>query len=728
MNLLRWNSWTLVLVCFLGCARVTVHRTGSPDLLDTVRDCALGVEEVSPRTLQTLRLLDLDELHHRAPADAIARLQSLAEQDPQPERVFALAEMCYARGRQAEREESPAAPIFYYLSAGYAYHYLFDDTSAGVIKADKLSTQYSVRGAQDSEPDSPPSQDSQPSTPYPALDSQYSALGTQTQSPAPAPQYLPPPTELPPSLTKDEHSPLTTHHSPFDPRFRQACDLYNTALAKCVRIVNRTGQLDPRVQLRIPTPDGRAFALSVVHHGFAWQPGEFGKLLVAGDFEPEGLDRRYGNRGLGVALIACRAVPDQTGMHAEVPPRSLYPPEICFPATAFLEFTGSLADLHTERSARLDLYNPLVTETVDVGGQRIPLESDLTTPLAYFLSHGHLDNLGLTGFLHADQLADRAGLYLVEPYQAGKIPVVFVHGFMSSPATWAPLYNDLLADAEMRKKYQFWFYLYPTGTPYLVAAADLRERLGQVRNRLDSAHKDPALDDMVVMGHSMGGLVAKLQAVDSGDKFWRLVSNQPFESLRMKPQTRAEIQRIFFFERQPSVQRVVFLGTPHHGTNISTSPVALLGSQLVQLPKSLKDAAEDVAQQNPQVEFTLSPSRLPTSLEQLAPGAPALQLLAAWPKPAPVHFHSIIGVAPPAATIGERLLGGVPSDEQSDGVVSYSSAHIADADSEVIVPAEHDRVQSHPQTVREVRRILAEHWQTTVRAPSVNEGASPPTP
>jgi pimeloyl-ACP methyl ester carboxylesterase len=640
----------LLLVCVLGCARITVHQTGSSDLLDTVRDCALGVEDVSPRTLQTLRQHDLEAEHHSAPADAIARLQIIAEKDPQPDCVFALAEMCYARGRQAEREESPAAAIFYYLSAGYAYHYLFDaPDSLGLKPVDD---------------------------------------GVTTSPP--------------------HH--LTTEV--FDPRFRQACDLYNTALAKCVRIVGRAGQLDPRVQLRMPTPDGRDFTLSVVHHGFAWQPGEFGGLLVAGDFEPAGLDRHYGNHGLGVALIASRTAPDKTGMHAEVPPRSLYPPEICFPATAFLRFEGSLPDLRSQRGARLELYNPLVTQTVEVAGQTVPLESDLTTPLAYFLSHGHLDSLGLTGFLHADKLADRTGLYLVEPYQPGKVPVVFIHGFMSSPATWAPLYNDLLADAELRKKYQFWFYLYPTGTPYLVAAADLRERLSQVRDRLDAKHQDSALDNMVLMGHSMGGLVAKLQAVDSGDKFWGLVCAQPFGSLHMKPQTRAELQRIFFFERQPYVQRVVFMGTPHHGSSISGSPVALLGSQLIQLPQSLTDAAQDVAQQNPQIEFTLSPSRLPTSLEQMAPGAPVLRLLAAWQKPAPVHFHSIIGVAPPTATIAERLLGGVPSNVRTDGVVTYDSAHIADTDSEVVVPADHDHVQSHPSTVQEVRRILREHLQT----------------
>src|SRR5436853_228621 len=72
--------------------------------------------------------------------------------------------------------------------------------------------------------------------------------------------------------------------SPFDPRYRLACELYNAALARCVRTAQQQGPLDPRQPLALPTPDGKTFSLAVRHHGFAWGPEEFGPLLVCADY------------------------------------------------------------------------------------------------------------------------------------------------------------------------------------------------------------------------------------------------------------------------------------------------------------------------------------------------------------------------------------------------------------------------------------------------------------
>jgi pimeloyl-ACP methyl ester carboxylesterase len=319
--------------------------------------------------------------------------------------------------------------------------------------------------------------------------------------------------------------------------------------------------------------------------------------------------------------------------------------------------------------------------------------------------------LEVTGFLQPDRLADRAGIYFTQPYQPGKIPVLFVHGFISTPATYAALYEDLQADPELRERFQLWFYYYPTGTPYLVSAADLRERLTLLREQLDPGHSDPALDDMVVIGHSMGGLVAKLLAVDGGDDFWQLVCTQPLDSLHLKAETRAELQRIFYFHAQPSVRRVVFLGTPHRGARISVSPPARLAAYLVHLPRRLTETARDVARENPRVEFRFAPDQLPSSLALLRPGDPGLQLLASRPRPPGVHFHSILGVAPPTAAIPERVLTVQSPAEKTDGVVTYASAHLDGVDSECVVTADHTHVQSHPQTLQEVRHILHAHLQ-----------------
>jgi pimeloyl-ACP methyl ester carboxylesterase len=318
----------------------------------------------------------------------------------------------------------------------------------------------------------------------------------------------------------------------------------------------------------------------------------------------------------------------------------------------------------------------------------------------------------LTGFFQPEQLAERTGIYLVEPYRRGKIPVLLVHGFTSTPATWAPLFNDLQSDPELREHYQFWFYFYPTGNPYFVSAADLRARLTLLREQIDPAHSDIALDNMVVMGHSMGGLVAKLLATDGGDDLWHLVCAQPFDSLQMQPQTRSELQRLFFFDKQSCVRRVVFLGTPHHGARLSVSAPARLAAHFVHLPKTLTDAAQDLAQQNPRAEFRFTPEHLPTSLTSLTPGDQGLETLARRAKPDTVHFHSIVGIAPLTSAVAERILGAVPPPEKTDGVVAYASAHLDGVDSECVVPADHTHVHRHPQALQEVRRILREHLRT----------------
>jgi pimeloyl-ACP methyl ester carboxylesterase len=612
----------------LGCSYgISVRRAATSDLSSAWRDSAVEPDELSPRTRQTLHRWDLETQYEHDPHGAYTRLQAAAARKPAAELLFALAEMSYLFGQQAEKHEDAAACVSYYLSAGYAYHYLFDNL---------------------------------PGCPV---------AGSQS--------------------------------NPFDPRFRLACELYNMGLAKCIRAAQATGRLDPRQQLRLPTPDGQAFTLSVVHHGFPWQPEEFGTLLFCADYEVVGLANHYRGYGLGTALIGTRLpqAPDRVTAAGEPTRASAlrYPREVSFPVTAFFRFEGSVADLSAQRAGRLELYNPFVIASVDVGGVPVPLETDLTTPLAYFLSRTDLEGIEYTGLLHADKVQDRAGIYMFEPYQPGKIPVVMVHGLVSSPLTWTTMFNDLRADPVLRQHFQFWFYLYPTGNPYLATAADLRDALARLRVEVDPEHRDPALDQMVFVGHSLGGLVAKLLTEDSGDDFWRLVSDQPFDTLRLRPETRDELQRLFFFRRQPSVTRVIFCGTPHHGSKLAPSPPAQLLAKFIKKPLALRQAAGDVAQEDPQLLPSLRREELATNIDLLAPGAPALALLASRPRPPGVHFHSIIG----------NIFG--KGEEGGDGVVPYKSAHLDGVDSEIIVPAPHWRVHQHPRSVLEVQCILLEH-------------------
>jgi pimeloyl-ACP methyl ester carboxylesterase len=622
----------VVAVLCASCADISVRQVRAPGILEAARASRFAPLELSSRSRQTLRRLDLDAVYRRSPDEALARLHAEALQEPDADLLFALAEGHYLRGRTAEGKNACLAVGHYYLCAGYAYHFLF------------------------------------PEKPRPVTDEDM-----------------------------------------FDPRYRLACDLYNAGVAKCIAAAQKVARLDPGHDLRLPVCGGDC-RLSVVHDGFAWKPEEFGPLLFCADYQVVGLENQYRTYGLGVPLIGSRV--DAKGDKDQ----AYCPAHVNFPVTAFFRFEGSLADLGGKRTGRLELYNPLATQAIDVQDRKVPLETDLTTPLAYFLAHSDLKNIELKSFLTPAAVENRTGIHMLQPYQPGKIPVVLVHGLLSSPLTWAPVYNDLLADPQLREHFQFWAYFYPTGDPYLATAADLRRSLKKLRQDLDPEGKDAALGQMVFVGHSMGGLISKLAAVDSGDAFWKEVSKQPLASLKLKPETKAELQQVFFFERHPEIRRIVFIATPHHGSKLSPSWVGRLADKVVQLPRTMLNNVQELAAEDPDLVSRCNGDRLPTSVDLLAPGSPALQALAARPKPAEVHYHSIIGVAKTVSTWPENLV--VDVDRPGDGVVPYRSAHIPDADSELVVDADHFHVHHHALAIRELRRILTEHYAEVSKDPA----------
>ncbi len=493
-----------------------------------------------------------------------------------------------------------------------------------------------------------------------------------------------------------------TPRDAFDPRFRLACELYNRGLAKCIGAAQKTGKLDPTSKLDIPASEGTVVRLSVVHRGFLWKPEEFGSLLFCDDLQVEGLDNHYETYGLGVPMIARRA----DVLVGAVGGR--YPRNVCFPASAFFRFEGSLDDLFNHRTGALELYNPLAIQTLEVDGRIVPLQTDLTTPLAYLLSGTELELAGYYGFLRPDKLEREAGVYMLEPYQPGKIPVLMVHGLLSSPQTWAPMFNDLRADPMLRDHYQFWFYFYPTANPYLLTASDLRRNLDDLRTRVDPDHQDKAFEQMVLVGHSMGGLVSHLLTVDSRDDFWHEVSQRPIQTITGPERTVNELRQVFFFNQDPIVKRVIFMGTPHRGSPLSPSVLGQLAKGLIREPRIILQTFKQLGQEG----VMKSKAGLPTSVDQLAPDAPILQLLASRPRPEGVTYHSVIGVVQPDQDRVTRWLAGT-SCEVGDGVVSYKSAHLDNVASEKVVPADHVHVHQHPLAVLEVRRILLEHLESS---------------
>jgi hypothetical protein len=93
-----------------------------------------------------------------------------------------------------------------------------------------------------------------------------------------------------------------------------------------------------------------------------------------------------------------------------------------------------------------------------------------------------------------------------------------------------------------------------------------------------------------------------------------------------------------------------------------------------------------------------------TSIDSLAPSSPIFPVLLRARAAPETRLHNIVGVLSRSGFVAQL-------SEEGDGVVSYQSAHLVDADSELIVTADPLNVHRHPLSILEVRRILLEHEQ-----------------
>jgi pimeloyl-ACP methyl ester carboxylesterase len=488
----------------------------------------------------------------------------------------------------------------------------------------------------------------------------------------------------------------------YDSQFRGACDLYNSALESALRIIAGNHELVPGTSNTIHTAAG-TWDIACVLRGGSWQPQDFERFEFVSDYEMKGLRNLYLTHGLGVPLIAVRR-----SYPGEPAAARYYPGGMSFPVTALLRPLPQ-AETAGRNQGLLELYDPLVTTETQVGHLPVPLESDLTTPLAHFLSKIPGETLATAGFFVPEKLlAPRdgrqtpiTGLYMAQPYEPGKIPVLMVHGVWSSPMTWMEMFNDLRSSPDIRRHYQFWFYLYPTGQPFWLSAAQLRRDLAEMRQVLDPGQQEPALDQMVLVGHSMGGLVAQLQTIESGGDYWNLASRVPLEQVRAPAETKQKLAEVFFFHPNPSIRRVVMIATPHHGSQYFSQTTQYLMDKLIRMPAALSNTRQQLFRDNPDLAFPASLLRVETSLDALMPSNPIFtRMLAAW-RPRWVRYHSIVGQKPASWWPA--------SQAASDGVVTVASAHMEGVQSELVVPAEHMTIHCHPAVVMEVRRILDEH-------------------
>jgi len=256
------------------------------------------------------------------------------------------------------------------------------------------------------------------------------------------------------------------------------------------------------------------------------------------------------------------------------------------PMTAVLRLDAPRRQLaQRELRATLDLYNTHDVATTTIAGKAVPLEADETAVLAYALASPEIWERELRAFFSGVfSEATPTQLASIDAYRPGRIPVVFVHGTASSAGRWGDMVNDLLDDPHIRDQYQFWFFTFDTGNPVLYSAEPLREALQDAVRKLDPTGTDPALSEMVVIGHSQGGLLAKAMVVDSGDRVWNAIANKPIEAVDLAPERRDLLRRAVFIKPVPNVRRVVFIATPHRGSYLTEYPVTELLGRFLTLP------------------------------------------------------------------------------------------------------------------------------------------------
>jgi pimeloyl-ACP methyl ester carboxylesterase len=565
--------------------------------------------EASPPTLQTLRLIDLEERWRETPDAVLASLDGLWRESGERRYLAAEAELALRRGRTVADADPDRATAWYLLSALRAGRYLF-------------------------------------------------------------------------------HGPESPLERAFSDRFHHLHEVYDAAVGNFVRLrreLDGTLRSGPRdavfetVELRVEvpgSPDGDGFD----------------QLRPTRGLRVRGVRNHHRRDGVGATLVALRENRHHRPIDRFLPPEGIVQP-----------LTAVITDGDEPGVATLALLDPRRTERIEAGGWAVPLAADFTTPYAYLLGLTNYRRVEIAGLLDAERTQWRQGIYLLEPYDPRKIPVLMIHGLFSSPVTWAELTNDLQGDPRLRDAYQVWHAFYSTGYPFLYSAAILRQELGLLERTVDPEGDDPATRSMVVIGHSMGGLIARTLVTDSGTALWEVLFQTPPDELEGSSEELELLRRTFLFEPRPEVDEVIFISTPHRGSELAGGFVGRLGTRLAQLPQALQAAFQELVTKAPGCvrpeAFASLQRETPDSILGFARDNPLLTALAERPIAPGVRYHTILG---------DRGKGADENGVISDGLVSYESAHLEGAASELLVPAGHD-AHSHPVTIVEVKRILRRH-------------------
>ncbi len=605
----------LLSVFVLGAGCVSQYSFKSIDSIYTFQkfnESRLISENISPDTIQYLRLNFLDEEYMESPESVIAKLVEKFDAGGVQESIIPISELSYSHGFRLEGSDDLRSAAYYALCASFCYDYL----SKGIFgKPNNVSSKLLL-----------------------------------------------------------------------------AAGLYNSSVSRGVMLWQKS-----------KTPWDKDFVLDLGYRKYTiavkvdnenlMDPAFFNSIQSSYDYEVQGFTNSYRSNGLGASIF---------GKHAkrDVPEDSNYAKLFFLPMTAVLEFNSTPADKGSARSADLRFYNAMRTDKMNLGEHPFRIDADFTVPLTVYLANNDPSQFSFAGLRNPASLVDRSNIYMLEPYDPKKIPVLMIHGLYSTPGTFLAMYNDLMGIPEIRKRFQLWFFFYPTGLPIVESSYILRKKLAELHDRLDPKSENENFNNMMVVSHSMGGLLAKMLVQDSGDEIYNAVFKVSLDSTDFTTEEKLFLKQKLFFSHFPYIKRTVFIATPHRGSDMAIAWWARMLSRTISLPAYFVNSTSGVLLHKKTLLREMPPEAqdiIPTAVQALSPNSIAVQATSKLPIWKDEKYHSIIGIRDADKGPGS-----------SDGIVPYESSHLDGALSEYLVHASHTCV-SNPYTIAEVKRLVLLH-------------------
>ena len=366
--------------------------------------------------------------------------------------------------------------------------------------------------------------------------------------------------------------------------------------------------------------------------------------------------------------------------------------------TAEPKSATSVNDILTKPEFVIRAYDPYKYEQIQLAGKNYPLAANFSTPYGLWLAQNNLGKAAYLTLIDRDNRLTMPHLYMLEPYNPNKKVIVLVHGLASSPEAWIRLTNDIMGDKVLRENYQVWQVFYSTNMPITESRFQIYALLKQSFAQVNA--NASAKNDAVLIGHSMGGIIARLLVSDADvtQKALSMMSNRQLNKYKNVPivSQRMNIQDI------PNFSRAIFLSAPHHGTAYADLWFTRAARKVIKLPGAFLTAVGDTLQSQ-EHDFSDLAKQIDQGLIQNGPSdlsykSKFMVLTSDIVPRKGLLFHSIMG-------------NNTDSNDPNvitDGIVPYKSAHLDGAVSEKIIKGGHS-IQETPEAVLELRRILRLH-------------------